>query len=235
MALLSPGPYSPVDLAAGVEAERQRQQSYQQQTAAGQPLYGPRFRVNPQGAPLFGPTSDSIQAAQLFYENPISAVTQKLAEMGLTTHQTNPFVQYAASVAKGVQALYDLMNPATQTGSESQMAGFTAFAQQVPQLLLGNASGLAGTQFSRKAVAQALRNFTPGNDLGAQEEYGIVADILQYVGGMWMTPLWRKIALQDLSQKWDDFIRFQAANPGQQYSFIQYLVDSGFVSRYFGG
>ncbi|MCX2726002.1 hypothetical protein OO015_00575 [Thermomicrobium sp. 4228-Ro] len=227
-------PYDPRALQAGAQAQQQKQQMYQEITGAGRPVYGSQFQVNPRGAPLFGPITGNLFQQGFFYDYPTAAVTQRLAEMGFSTHVTNPFTQYAVGIAPGLRKLYDILNPPTGD-QESQLAGFLAFAQQVPQLLLGPAGNLAGTQFSRRAVGQALRNFAPGEQFGDfTEQYQLVDDILQYIGSLWMTPTWQRIARQDLQQKLDDYHRYMASTNGQGMSFLEFLVGTGFVDRYFG-
>ncbi len=227
-------PYDPQALQRGQQARAQQQQAFAQQTSAGQPLFGSQFRLNPRGAPVFGPTVANPYQADVYYQYPMSAVTQRLAEMGFTTQQTNPFVRFASVIAQGAPGLYDLLNPPT-AGSEEQKTGFLAFVQQIPQLLLSPGSALAGTQFSRSAVSRALRNFVPGEQFGDwQEQYGLVDDILQTVGRLWFTPRWVQIARRDLDQKLDDYIRYLASSGGQAMSFIEFLVNTGFVDRYFG-
>lgn len=227
--------YDPQAMREAQQAQQQQQQAFSQATQAGQPLFGSQFRLNPRGAPIFGPTTGNLFQEGFFYQYPTAAVTQRLAEMGFTTHQTNPFTQFAVNVARGLRGLYDLMNPAAGASEESQLAGFTAFAQQVPQLLLGQPSGLAGTPFSRSAVSQALRNFAPGEYFGDfTDQYQLVDNLLQYVGSLWMTPTWQRIARTELDQKLDDYIRYMASTAGQGMSFIEFLVNTGFVDRYFG-
>lgn len=227
--------YDPEAMQRGSQAQQQQQMAFSQATQAGQPLFGSQFRLNPRGAPIFGPTTGNLFQEGFFYQFPTAAVTQRLAEMGFTTQQTNPFTQFAVGLARGLQGLYDLMNPAAGDSDESQLAGFTAMAQQIPQLLLGQPGGLAGTPFSRRAVGQALRNFAPGEFFGDfTEQYQLVDDLLQYVGALWMTPTWRRIARTELDQKLDDYIRYVASTGGQAMSFIEFLVNTGFVDRYFG-
>jgi hypothetical protein len=227
-------PYDPNALQAGAQAQQQQQHMFQQVTQAGRPVYGASFQVNPRGAPMFGPITGNIWQQSWFYQHPASAITQRLAEMGYTTHLTNPFTQFAAGMAPGLRLLYDIMNPPTGN-QESQAAGFLAFAQQLPQMLLRPASSLAGTQLSRRAVGQALRNFVAGEQFGDfADQYRLVDDILQYLGGLWLTPTWQRIARQDLAQKLDDYIRYYGSTNAQGMSFLEFLTATGFIDRYFG-
>jgi len=227
-------PYDPSALQAGAQAQQQQQQMFQQVTGAGKSVYGSQFQVNPRGAPLFGPVTGNIWQQSWFYQHPASAITQRLAEMGYTTHITNPFTGFAVSMAPGLRLLYDIMNPPT-ADQESQMAGWLAFAQQLPQVLLRPASALAGTQLSRRAVGNALRNFVAGEQYGDYaDQYRLVDDILQYLGPLWLSPTWQRIARQDLQQKLDDYIRYYASTNAQGMNFIEFLVATGFVDRYFG-
>jgi len=200
------------------------------------------FQTNQQGAPIFGPTTGSTVQETIFFSEPEAAVSQRIAEMGFTTHRSNPFTGIATQVAKAFPTVWEITrNPSS---GESLYEGFTAAIQQLPGLLLQAPSALSGTLFSRKTVGQALRNFPMANQLGeatsqnplaaARAEAAIVEQIVNYLGDLWYTPLWQRVALYDLQQKWDDYVRYVAANPGVAYSFIQYLVDSGFVDRYFG-
>lgn len=227
-------PYDPDALRRAQQAREQQQQMFSTQTTLGQPVFGSSFRVNPRGAPVFGPTQANPWQSSIYYYNPVSAVTQKLAEMGMTTQQSNPFVQFLGNIAEKISPLYDLLNPATGD-SESQLAGFIPFVQQLPQLALSPFSALAGTQFSRRAVGQALRNFVPGEQWGDwTEQVALVRDILQSAGRLWFSPRWLQVALNDLGQKVDDYIRYLASTGGQAMSFIEFLVNTGFVDRYFG-
>uniref|UniRef100_A0A7C5VWI0 Uncharacterized protein n=1 Tax=Thermomicrobium roseum TaxID=500 RepID=A0A7C5VWI0_THERO len=227
-------PYDPQALQRGQRARQQQLSAFNQQSQAGRPLFGSQFSVNPRGAPIFGPTTGSLFQQRFFYEYPTAAVTQRLAEMGFSTHITNPFTQYATQIAEGLRQLYDLTNPSTGD-QDSQLAGFLSVAQQVPNLLLSQASGLSGTPFSRRAVGQALRNFVPGEQFGDfTDQFNLVEDLLRTVGSLWFTPTWQRIARQDLQQKLDDYIRYMASTNGQGVSFIEFLVNTGFVDRYFG-
>ncbi len=228
-------PYDPQALQRGQQARQQQLSAFNQQSQAGRPLFGSQFSVNPRGAPIFGPTTGNLFQQSWFYQYPSAAVTQRLAEMGFSTHQTNPFTQYAVRIAQGLRQLYDLVHPPTGD-EESQKAAFLSFAQQVPGLLLGQASGLAGTPFSRRAVGRALKIFVPGEQYGEfDQQYALVDDLLQTVGTLWFTPTWVQIARRDLDQKLDDYMRYMASTNGQGMSFIEFLVNTGFVDRYFGG
>jgi hypothetical protein len=227
-------PYDPSALQAGAQAQQQQQQLFQQVTQAGRPVYGAQFQVNPRGAPLFGPITGNIWQQSWFYQYPTAAITQRLAEMGYSTHLTNPFTSFATSMAPGLRLVYDILNPPS-ANQESQAAGFLAFAQQLPQLLLQSPSSLAGTQLSRRAIGQALRNFVPGEQYGDfADQYRLVDDILQNLGPLWLTPTWQRIARQDLAQKLDDYIRYYGSTNAQGMSFLEFLTSTGFIDRYFG-
>jgi hypothetical protein len=227
-------PYDPSALQAGAQAQQQQQQLFQQVTQAGRPVYGAQFQVNPRGAPLFGPITGNIWQQSWFYRYPTAAITQRLAEMGYSTHVTNPFTSFATSVAPGLRLVYDILNPPS-ANQESQAAGFLAFAQQLPQLLLQSPSSLVGTQLSRRAIGQALRNFVPGEQYGDfEDQYRLVDDILQNLGPLWLTPTWQRVARQDLAQKLDDYIRYYGSANAQGMSFLEFLTGTGFIDRYFG-
>jgi hypothetical protein len=235
--------YDPEALRRSQQARQQQQMAFQAMGQAGKSVFGSSFSVNPQGVPMFGPTTGNIYQEGLFYQYPSGAVTQRLGEMGFTTHRSNPFVGYALSLAEGLPTLWNIISDPSQD-TESMMAGFTALAQSIPQVLLGSPSALAGTPLSRRSVGQALRNFNMANMLGeatpdnpldlARTEASMVRDLIANLGSLWFTPMWRNVALYDLQQKFDDYVRYVATNPGQAIDFIQFLVDTGFVDRYFG-